>query len=371
MSSAKRQDTKLKWTIYIVAMFCGLVFVVSKVDSLGKLFVSDSASYGDLYPELGVRDFKTERGPRHLPQWGGRNQVTPDSAEFILIGDSFLGTGGDRYPCGDELAIALDAPLIWLENGDPQRYPLRALRGAGVHPDKERKVLLLECVERNFMYKYLNFTLETAEETPAAGRSDYVAGALSLARQIRDVWFSGAELRYQYLLNTSVFTAGFMEGVNTFKYRQFDMMPQRFPVYSTNPPMVFSFFETDKTTPLSYFYQHSDREIVQIAENLHKLAKVLDRDWNIELYVIPIPNKLTVYHELATDVPYNNYLPRLQAELGMRGVSYVDVYSPFVLADERLYHLTDTHWNNSGMMLAVKEVAKAVGAAGTIQPKTS
>ena len=99
--------------------------------------------------------------------------------------------------------------------------------------------------------------------------------------------------------------------------------------------------------------------------HLKELSEWLSLDWNLDLVVLPIPNKITIYHKLATDVSYDDYLPRLIAELRRQGVPTVDLYTPFRQAEGRIYYSTDTHWNPRGVDLATQVVAGQLGDAGT------
>lgn len=360
--TASRKDRIFKTGLYSLGIACAFIFVISKFDRICAMLVSDIASYGDLYPELTVADFKVERVENQGKRIPANEKLHVAEADYLLIGDSFLDYDGEEYACSDEISAALNKSLYLIKGGDPQRYVAAALEHAEVPRDSQSRILLLECVERNFMYLYRHAPRTTTEGGAASG------AFLTLKRTAREIsqrWFTDSERRYQYLLNTSVLTAGFVESLSTLKFRQFGMMPKRFPVYSLNPPMVFSYFETDATSPTSYFYPHTQEDIEIIATHLAELSKALDRDWNLKLVLIPVPNKITVYRELATDVPYDDYLPRLMARLRDKGLPTVDLYSPFRQANEHIYYATDTHWNRRGVELAAKVIAEQLAEAGT------
>ncbi|MCB1060136.1 MAG: hypothetical protein KDB65_07885 [Calditrichaeota bacterium] len=360
--TASRKDTNFKTGLYMLAVLCALIFVGSKIDWISSLFVSDVVNYGDLYPELTVRYFKVERVHNVHRRFPANEDTRAADADILLIGDSFLDYDGETYTCADEFSKALGQSIYVIHGGDPQRYVAAALEREKIPRDSKRRKLILECVERNFMYLYRH-----GAPSPSTGGSSAstASSVVNLAREISHTWFTDSERRYQYLLNTSVLTSGFIEAVSTMKFREFGMMPKRFPVYSLHPPMVFSYFETNPNSPTSYFYPHTQEDIEAIAVHLKELSEWLSLDWNLDLVVLPIPNKITIYHKLATDVSYDDYLPRLIAELRRQGVPTVDLYTPFRQAEGRIYYSTDTHWNPRGVDLATQVVAGQLGDAGT------
>lgn len=365
------RDKLFRSILFGLAIASGIIFFATKIRAVNDWLVAGAGKYGDLYAELGVRDFKVEPGPRPLPRFTGGLHTTADSAKVFMMGDSFLRTGGDRYAGMDEITIELGQPTLWFREGDPQRFPLTCLRREKVKPSAERRVLILQRVERNIMYFYRHFKLDVIDEQGDEAIPQEIIALRNKFLDIRDVWFVGAEQRYQYLLSTSVVTADVMESINTFKFRHLGMMPARFQVYSTNPPMVFSFHEANSASPLGYFYQHSDEDVHTIARNLAELSQTLDRELNIELWMVLVPNKITVYHDLATDVEYDNFIPRIQAELEAEAVRHVDVFDPLMSSDKQVFYTTDSHWNQNGLEIAVKSIGEALRAAGTIPPKTS
>ncbi len=366
-----RRDKAFRIALFGLAIACGLIFFATKFRVVNDWLVAGAGKYGDLYAELGVLDFKVELGPHTLPRYTGGLHTTADSAKIFLMGDSFLRTGGDRHPGMDEITIELGQPMRWIREGDPQRFPLTCLRKENVKPSAERRILILECVERNIMYFYRNFKVDVVDEQGDEAIPEELIDLRNKFLDIRDVWFTGVEQRYQYLLSASVVTAGVMESINTFKFRQLGMMPMRFQVYSTNPPMVFSYHETNTASPLSFFHQHTDEDVETIVRNWVELSRTLDHELNIELWMVLVPNKITVYHKLATDVEYDNFIPRLQEGFETEGVKYVDVFDPLMSADKQVFYTTDSHWNQNGLGIAVKTIGETLRAAGTIPPKTS
>jgi hypothetical protein len=68
---------------------------------------------------------------------------------------------------------------------------------------------------------------------------------------------------------------------------------------------------------------------------------------------MPIPNKYTLYHKFINNDAYNDFLPRLFAELDKRHICYIDVYHEFKNNSDTLYFGTDTHWNSKGIDIAL------------------
>jgi SGNH hydrolase-like domain, acetyltransferase AlgX len=97
------------------------------------------------------------------------------------------------------------------------------------------------------------------------------------------------------------------------------------------------------------------------------------RNQGLELVVLLVPDKHTVYHELlrtplAPSARPGERMDRLERALRAEGVSVVNLRPAFTAAapplltrGEYLYWRDDTHWNPRGVRLAAEEIARVVG----------
>lgn len=105
-------------------------------------------------------------------------------------------------------------------------------------------------------------------------------------------------------------------------------------------------------------------------EQLAKAAKTLkelDRRLNevgSELIVLIAPNKNTIYPQY---MPFytvrgtgTSDMSRLTAALEALSVETVDVLTPLLTAKERVYYLTDTHWNDAGALIAYRALMSRI-----------
>jgi hypothetical protein len=160
---------------------------------------------------------------------------------------------------------------------------------------------------------------------------------------------------FYYLLQENFVNSFITEKISTIEFKLFKKTSPLTPKYSLNPKLLFYQSEVD-------FYQHSPSEsqIQAIADNYKYLSDQLKSQYNINLLVIPMPTKYTIYHQLAGDQTINNFLPDLYQELTKRKVKFVDLYHPFLQSSDLLYLPSDTHWNKAGITLGVNETLKTL-----------
>ncbi len=122
-----------------------------------------------------------------------------------------------------------------------------------------------------------------------------------------------------------------------------------------------------------HFYQGENALAPITAERVEAVANLIStfhegfRRSDIQFVLIVVPNKESVYPELIPSDRRADFLPRLQAELSKRGVTYIDLWTPFRAAFEKekkiYYHLDDTHWNADGTELAAHLVKEKLLSA--------
>lgn len=109
---------------------------------------------------------------------------------------------------------------------------------------------------------------------------------------------------------------------------------------------------------------------IRIDEYLH-LAQELKKS-NLNLAVVLVPSKFTVYHRLLAAKPPvavepGELLQRLESALRSKEISVVNVTAALradaeIHAVERVYdyYREDTHWNPRGIKIAAAEIARAL-----------
>ncbi len=117
---------------------------------------------------------------------------------------------------------------------------------------------------------------------------------------------------------------------------------------------------------------YSETELIEIKTNLLRLKNKLDAR-NIDLVMVLVPNKNTIYEEFLP-----NYIQQKRGSFTRAdqvhvvakelGLHFIDTRT--VLLDAKktypypLYYKTDSHWNNLGAYIAVKEVLQEIGDMG-------
>ena len=88
---------------------------------------------------------------------------------------------------------------------------------------------------------------------------------------------------------------------------------------------------------------------------------------DISAVLVIAPNKESVYPELVPDAGSSapTFMPLLAESLRNRGIPYSDVHGAMIRQraeepDRLLYHLDDSHWNATGVGVAVQETVRAL-----------
>lgn len=161
--------------------------------------------------------------------------------------------------------------------------------------------------------------------------------------------------KINYLIEENYLNSSINELISTLKFRFFKKISPLTPKYSLNPKLLFYRDEVD-------FYQNqpSQDNIIKIADNLAFISDQLKTRHHLDFIFIPMPTKYTIYHSLANEPTKNTFFTNLFSELTKRQVNYVDLYHPFINSQELLYLPSDTHWNQKGTELGLKEILKKI-----------
>lgn len=341
--------TKAFFALYLLAGLLSLmVLLVSRAPGIAKLFVIDSVyryRYGDLYDMCRVSRFRVlkPKEPRHLDLPG--MPVKIDAPVEHDIDDSEMFFTGDSFLLGEYIGKQFEA-----HTGRPA-YVLKSSSLTELQNVRNRrpKYLVYETVERR-MRPVL--AARPPGKKASAGKIDalikkYMAGD-------RPLEFLVTNCRPLYDL---------LEARNTFRFSLLGEISEKTPFYSVDPPMLFYHEEVEFNQAGKF-----DAAIKAYADGIAALDRQLQDYYAIKMLFVIIPNKFTVYgydydkYEFNySGLRYDNFIPRLQSELGKRGVAYADVYSRFMeRRGDGLYHPSDTHWNEKGEAIALSTLIDLV-----------
>jgi hypothetical protein len=116
-------------------------------------------------------------------------------------------------------------------------------------------------------------------------------------------------------------------------------------VLAPNKNEIFYFEEADSNCPHSVLYTVTDQEIDGFVQNINETALTYKNMGFNEVYLSMIPNKATVLGQKLGD--YNHVLQRIVNHKQLK-VKTIDVYPALAQSKERVFHISDTHWNCRG-----------------------
>ncbi len=336
---------------------CSLVvFLLARIRGGPESIVykQDYYSGRDLYKHHYVEHFREAHPafdqPLHAPLVPYRERPehpSLDEADVLVFGDSFANFRWLKsYP--EILRDKLGRPVYFARD----QYPLRLL-GEQAYTAPSGRVAIFQIGERGIRTGF------------ARAQMDFQGRAHRPKRD--NAWFrlfapGEAEQQYTALLQLSILTHRAYKWIATRKFDWFGYLSPMTPVYSLDPPILF-LKQTVDGSPQSFQYQHPQHEIEQICDNIALLHDRMRRKHGLEMVFMAVPNKISIHFAYVwPDAHYNDFLPRIHQGLAQRGVPYVDLYQAFRNADERLYFLSDTHWNEHGVARAAAETIRVLEA---------
>jgi len=344
-------EKALKIIIYISGVVCLYAFLAIRFEPLFNAILKEkvipeyweNTEYGELYYFNFIKHFREKGLPEHDVKYRFTDKhPSLEEANIYLFGDSFFDfTRMKTFPerLGDTLGMR-----SYYARFD---YPLQYLGEKGFKNDEE-KILIYESAER---YIPTRFTNPHHLTDPVDSRS----GIRQKVADIRDMIFlENTEVLYSQLMMRSYFTTGIYSLISTMKFDVFNYITDNTPKYSLEHEIPWLFyFDQLNGEPSSFYYQHSREEINTYCDNIKDLSDKLYENYRMKMVFMAIPSKYTIYHGLINDHKYNEFLPRLYEGLEERGVPVVQVYDDFIQADTIIYYGTDTHWNKTGLEIAL------------------
>jgi len=104
--------------------------------------------------------------------------------------------------------------------------------------------------------------------------------------------------------------------------------------------------------------ERSNKTIEKLVSNFAKIKKSLLKDYNLELVLMPVPDKISIYGDQFFNDKYNQFIPRLNKSLKEAGIETIGLYEAFKKHEEILYFENDQHWNKTGLELAISILKK-------------
>ena len=271
---------------------------------------------------------------------------SPQHAEVLFFGDSFGFVNAEQLPFWQRLSRGLGKPVFSIYDNRRLKIwenPYRFLDDIGP-PARDDGLVILELVERNIP-GYFGQPIRKTAWTPNP----------STWKSFRENFFQETADRTLFLVKNNLLTVPFVTAWNTALFRITHRISPETPLYSVAPPMLFyreevAMFQT----------KHSDQEISAVADHIALFGQTVREQSRRGFLFIPVPNKITLYSQLATAQPYDDFLPRLCHALDARGVATVKLMPRFTTPNELLFWPSDTHWNGKGISIATDETIRSL-----------
>lgn len=353
-----KKKRRLLFALYLWGFISLTVLIITRSEYLMTHLTIMGEPYGNLYKNCKVTYFKIAQPPTKEPPPSWFNKTPHDSCDIILLGDSHMRTWPNHWWFPVELQMRLNRPVYHMK---VMRIPFLYLNRSGIKWVDKRRLCVLESAEARLYDRYHQMPdLKPVEPEPINQIMFGSSKQQPLLTRVRNRWFVDTELNYSFFLKNNVFLQKLIEFYYTSRFKYFGKISPLTPVYSLDPPFLFELQQVVKNYPSSYFYFHDDRMIAQMADNIKAISDSLSSMYNLELIFMPIPNSMTIHHDLVTDQEYDMYLPRLCEAVKERGVHVIELYDLFAAQDEFLYHPSDTHWNEAGASLGFEEMTRAI-----------
>jgi hypothetical protein len=343
------KEKYLRIFIYIVGLICLYAFLAIRIFPLMNAALAekmdpetrDFNKYGDLYYYNCISHFK-EHFPQPLKKYRlSEKNPSLNEADILTFGDSFFDFSFQKtFP--ERLSDTLDLKVYSFVTQDPtQANPFCILNHGSFQKSMHPKYVIYETIERNIPVKF-GQPYDVACVNKISEKNFY-------DKTLSFVFKNSAEKLYALLLKRGYFINHLYSFFATMRFDLFGYISPLTSKYRMQEsPWLFYSMEYGNE-PGCFYYQYSDEELENYADNILKLSKKFKSTYNLDLVFMPIPNKYSIYNHLVNDDHYNNFLPRLSKKLDERNVTYVDLYQEFINSSDTLYFGTDTHWNKKGV----------------------
>lgn len=291
-------------------------------------------------PPIGSIETTTyNNGVLYLQGWGIGNNGNPSLSKINISLDKQELSGIQINQPRPDVAAFFQQPT-WTHNGWSFNLPLN------LKPGKHFISVTLFDTNNNRLQLQKEFNYSTFQLLQQKYQSRTSAYNELIKQKMKT---------FDYLLQENIINSSCAELISTLRFHALRQTSPLTPKYSLNPKMLFYKDEVD-------FYQNppTAEETQKIADNLKYISEQLKSQYNVDLIFVPMPTKYTIYHKLAKENSDSPFFPSLFQELDKRKVKYIDLYHPFKNSNEILYLPSDTHWNQKGAEIGVKETLKTI-----------
>ena len=227
----------------------------------------------------------------------------------------------------------------------------------------ERKVLILETVERHSPINLLRLA--------AAHQYDDKDDMANMVTNINEwihkhiIVLNNDNKDYDYFFRRNVVTYPITKWIANLRFKLLGEIDHQIGAYSLPSKMLFY------TADLSFSFAEKPEGILRsMAHALTEFSHKLKQEYNIDLVYVIIPNKYSIYNDLANkSYFYDNYIPRITEKLRTKGMHVIDLYSIYMnyrkTDDSKLlYFRSDTHFTPLGKELLRDAVLKELKNLG-------
>ena len=354
-----KQTIVVRGLFYAVALYFLFLLVASQIPRLGKSVTRHGAHYGDLYDLSKVIMFRSKI-PDEFPWSDLETFEEVKNSDIILFGDSFIAFNDELlgYRLKHETGRSTSVTVYRVLKSQGGNNPLVMLSELQYAP-KEKSFLVWEKVERLIAREIPEMTSAPKEDIVSGeeAREEETSLLQNIDKHIEAIYLHTDKIEYTFLNFRG--TRWLVSCLSTLRFLLFHELPDLTPKYSLNPDMLFSYAEVD-----AHSLEFSDEDIIVMADVIMEIRETVKREYNIELIFLPIPDKYTIYGDLAGAGPYNNLIPRLETELERRGVPCVNILPDYTAFREKndindlIYYPGDTHWNPTGVNIAAEAVLR-------------
>lgn len=364
----------LKAVIYISGIFCLYVLLAIRILPLWNLTMKektvpgywDKNIYGELYYFNNIKYFREYIPPVQRKYQFSEKHPPVNEAEIFVFGDSFVDFSRNTQ-ISERLADSLDIPVFHRYSIDPIGFFSHK-----AYENEQPKILLYVRTERwipisfggNQVASIIEDT-ETEDEYVEEINQNTSMVKKAIRRVIRFLFNDRTDPLLKRYLQRSYVISDINSFIATLKFDLFGYYSSFTPKYTLteDTPWLFLHDQINSSEPTSFYYQHTDEELEQVADNIKLMADNLWERYNLKFVFMPVPAKYTIYHHLVEpDAKYNNFLPKLYEKLDQRNINYIDLYKAYQNSDEYVFFGTDEHWTEVGVTIATHHAIDTINA---------
>jgi len=337
----------------IGAIFFGIFIISINTDLMKEVttyryspaskFPSDKYRFGDLYGFSYLHPYKVRAlSTEDLRSYYIKNRPQTGTELYGIV-DSYLWS----FVPNDSLFRQVDAYRATRWDYMAKQFYL--------NPAK-RNVLILEMVERRvryttpdtaMFYKHLGLVDSPTKES--------VSDIYATNWWKEHVFNPNIEQNIEFnLFDYTVFTP-FKEAKAWLNHRVFNRISQDVVLSKTRQQLYYK-QTIDSTKNSSSFMHLRAGEVDTMVAGLNQVYTHYRKAGFNEVYLVIMPNPVSVLEPHFNQYKYNDLVPRLQKNPGLK-MPVIDIYSKLLrFRRERIYQISDTHWDKIGILAGIAQI---------------